>query len=188
MAGVLAIDAEKCTGCRMCELACSSLKEGEFIPDRSRIRVVDNRLEGWSRPAVCLQCEEPMCMAICPAEAISRATTAGGDSIVAVDKDKCIGCQSCVVACPFGAVAFFPKLKAIKCDLCDGAPKCAEFCFYDCLTFAELSERESADRAKRVKALTAKACREIGKNETLRRRASFSLEASRMVSSQPVEE
>jgi carbon-monoxide dehydrogenase iron sulfur subunit len=188
MTRVLAINAENCTGCRMCELACSSFKEGEFIPDRSRIRVVENRLEGWSRPAVCLQCEEPMCLAICPVEAISRRTTSQGDSIVAVDKEKCIGCQSCVVACPFGAVAFFPKLKATKCDLCDGSPKCAEFCFYDCLSFVELSEQDMEERAKKVKTLTAKACREIGKTETLRRRASFSLEASKILTSHPTEE
>jgi Fe-S-cluster-containing hydrogenase component 2 len=120
-------------------------------------------------------------MAICEAKAISRATTAQGDSIVTVNRDKCVGCQSCVVACPFGAVAFFPKLKATKCDLCDGSPNCVEFCFYDCLSFVELSEQAKADRAKKVKALTAKACREIGKTEAIRRRTSFSLEASRIV-------
>lgn len=187
MARVLAINAENCTGCRMCELACSSSKEGEFIPDRSRIRVIDNRLDGWSRPAVCLQCEEPMCMAICEANAISQATTAQGDSIVAVNADKCVGCQSCLVACPFGAIAFFPKLKATKCDLCDGSPNCVEFCFYDCLSFVELSKEMKADRAKKVKTLTAKACREIGKNEVRRRQATFSLDASKVMQLQAAE-
>lgn len=180
MARVLTINAEKCTGCRMCELACSSFKEGEFIPDRSRIRVIDNRLEGWSRPAVCLQCEEPMCMEVCPEQAISRTTTEQGDTVVKVDFDKCTACRSCMVACPFGAMGFFPGLKAVKCDLCGGSPQCVDFCFYDCLHFVELSEQMRVDRAKTVKALTLKACREIGKNEVRRRQAAFSLEASRV--------
>jgi carbon-monoxide dehydrogenase iron sulfur subunit len=188
MARVLAIMAENCTGCRMCELACSSFKEGEFIPERSRIRVVDNRLEGWSRPAVCMQCEEPMCVAVCSTQAISRTRTAQGDPVVEVDTEKCVGCQSCLVACPFGSIGFSPKVKAIKCDLCGGSPKCVQFCFYDCLHFAELSEREAADRAKKVKALTAKACREIGKDEVRRRRAAFSLEASKVTPHVPPKE
>ncbi len=181
MARVLSIKVENCTGCRMCELACSSSKEGEFIPEHSRIRIIDSRLEGWSRPAVCLQCEEPMCMAVCPAEAISRTKTQQGDSVVEVDTKKCIGCQSCVATCPFGAMSFFPKQKATKCDLCGGSPKCAQFCFYDCLHFVELSKQEQADRAKKVKTLVRKACREIGKEESRRRRAAFSLETSRII-------
>ncbi len=174
MARVLAIDAEKCTGCRMCELACSSFKEGEFIPERSRIRIVEDRLEGWSRPSVCLQCEEPMCMAVCSAGAIARTKTPEGDWVVQPDSEKCVGCHSCVSACPFGAIEFFPKSKAIKCDLCGGSPQCVEFCFYDCLHFVELSEQEEGERAKKVKTLTNRACREIGKEESRRHRVAFS--------------
>jgi Fe-S-cluster-containing hydrogenase component 2 len=161
----------------MCELACSSSKEGEIIPEHSRIHVVENRLEGWSRPAVCPQCDEPMCVAVCPSQAISRMTTAQGDAVVRVDAERCTGCQSCVAACPFGAIGFFPKAKAIKCDLCAGNPECVKFCFYDCLKFVELSEQMQAERKKALKALRQKACREIGKRETRRRRELFSLEA-----------
>jgi Fe-S-cluster-containing hydrogenase component 2 len=164
----------------MCELACSSFKEGEFIPDRSRIRVIENRLEGWSRPAVCLQCEQPMCAAACPEGAIVRTQTPDGDSVVRVEQEKCVGCRSCMVACPFGAIAVFPKLMAVKCDLCDGSPKCVEFCFYGCLTFVELAEREERERAKKLNALILKAWQEISRAEVRRRQASFSLEASRI--------
>lgn len=180
MGRALAIQQENCTGCRMCELACSSSKEGQFIPDRSRIKVVDNRLEGWSRPAVCLQCDEPMCVAVCPSQAISKKVTAQGDHVIEVDPEKCYGCQSCVMACPFGAMSFFPKSKATKCDLCGGSPECVKFCFYDCLKFIELDAQMRAERDKAVKALTMRACREIGQKESRRRRESFSLEASKL--------
>lgn len=181
MGRVLAVRQENCTGCRMCELACSSSKEGQFIPDRSRIKVVDNRLEGWSRPAVCLQCEEPICMAVCPSQAISKKVTAQGDHVIDVDVEKCYGCQSCVMACPFGAISFFPKSKATKCDLCGGSPECVKFCFYNCLEFIDLTEEMRAQRNKAVKVLTLKACREIGQKESRRRRESFSLEASKVL-------
>jgi len=177
---VLTIDAENCTGCRMCELACSSFKEGEFIPERSRIRVVADALEGWSRPAVCLQCEDPMCMAVCPVQAISKKKTPEGDHVVVVNAKTCIACGRCVVACPFGAITLFPKSKAIKCDLCGGSPRCVEFCFYGCLHFVELTEAEYVRRTRKITALTNKSAREIAKREPFERRAAFSLEASRV--------
>jgi carbon-monoxide dehydrogenase iron sulfur subunit len=182
MAKVLTINAENCTGCRMCELACSSSKEGQFNPDRARVKVIDNRLEGWSRPAVCLQCDEPLCVAVCPSQAISKGVTEGGDRVVVVDPEKCYGCQSCVMACPFGAISFLPKTKAIKCDLCGGSPECVKFCFYDCLRFVELTEQMQAQRKKAVKELTLKACHEIGKIESRRRRETYSLAASKVTS------
>jgi carbon-monoxide dehydrogenase iron sulfur subunit len=180
MKRVLGSIAENCTGCRMCELACSSFKEGSFIPERSRVKVIADALEGWSRPGICLQCEDPMCMAVCPVEAISKTATPQGDPLVLVDKDKCIGCRRCSVACPFGAMSFFPESLATKCDLCGGSPKCVEFCFYDCLHFFELSDEEYVRRNRKVKGLITKACKEISKSEPLRRRTAFSLQASKV--------
>lgn len=172
---VLLIQSENCTGCHLCELACSSAKEGEFIPSLSRIRVVTNGLKGWSRPVVCLQCEDPLCMKVCSVDAIYKTETPQGDSIVLVDKEKCIGCNQCVVACPFGAIEYLNKEKAIKCDLCNGSPVCVDFCFYDCLKFVELSDEEYAERVRKLKVLTNKACKEISKHEPHRRRVLFSL-------------
>ena len=76
--GVLEIKAENCTGCRMCELACSSSKEGLFIPDHSRIKVVTKELEGWSGPVVCLQCDDAMCLKACSVDAIYKSETPEG--------------------------------------------------------------------------------------------------------------
>ena len=178
---VLIIQSEKCTGCHMCELACSSVKKGEFNPSYSRIRVATNGLEGWSRPNVCLQCEDAMCLTACSTGAILKTKTQQGDPLVAIDQEKCTDCGVCVDACPFGALDFINGLKAIKCDLCGGSPKCVDFCFYKCLNFIELSDEAYKRRTKKIKALTVKACNEINKLEPYQRRVAFSLEASKVV-------
>lgn len=178
---VLVIQSENCNGCHLCELACSSTKEGEYNISKSRIRVVTNGLEGWSRPVVCLQCEEPMCMAVCSVNAINKTKTPQGDNIVSIDKEKCIGCHQCVVACPFGAIEYIKEQKVMKCDLCGGSPLCADFCFYDCLKFIELSDEAYQKRTAKLKALTTRVCREISKHEPYRRRIMFSLDASKVV-------
>ncbi|MBY8986096.1 MAG: 4Fe-4S dicluster domain-containing protein [Candidatus Lokiarchaeota archaeon] len=177
---VLLVKQENCKGCHLCELACSSAKEGEFIPSHSRIWVVTNGLKGWSRPIICLQCEDPMCMAVCSAEAIHKTTTSQGDTIISIDKEKCIGCYQCIVACPFGAIEFLKNQKATKCDLCGGSPACVEFCFYDCIKFVELSDEDYQRRLKKIKVLTTKACRELSKQEPYKRRVMFSSDLSKV--------
>ncbi len=175
---VITIKAENCTGCRLCQLVCSSNKEGVFIPDHARIKVVHDALEGWSRPSVCLQCDDAMCKKVCPSGAISLSKTKGGAYVNLVDRDKCIACQRCVVACPFGAMEFFKESLATKCDLCGGDPLCVQFCFYDCLHFEELSDEQQLDRGKRIEILYRKACKQISQKELHQRREAISLEVA----------
>jgi len=178
---VLTIQSEKCTGCHMCELACSSVKEGEFIPSHSRIRIATNGLEGWSRPNVCLQCEDAMCLAACSTGAIFKTKTQQGDPLVAIDQEMCTDCGACVEACPFGAIDFINGLETIKCDLCGGSPKCVDFCFYGCLNFIELSDEAYQNRTKNIKTLALKASKEINKLDPYHRRVAFSLEVSKVI-------
>ena len=51
-------------------------------------------------PMLCMHCENPPCVEACPTEG---ATYKREDGIVVVDKEKCIGCKSCIMACPYGA-------------------------------------------------------------------------------------
>ncbi|SUX72329.1 oxidoreductase [Citrobacter freundii] len=97
-----------------------------------RITVIKHQQQ---RSAVtCHHCEDAPCARSCPNGAISHVN----DS-VQVNPKKCIGCKSCVVACPFGTmqIVLTPvakgkvKATAHKCDLCQGreqGPACVENC------------------------------------------------------------
>ena len=124
----IVVDVDKCNGCGACQTACSLYNERECNPNKSRIGIVKTEEQGmiYSIPVFCRQCENPVCMAVCPAAAIYRDIKTGA---VVIDEEKCIGCRSCVYACPFGAITMdFDGGVAIKCTLCGGDPRCVRFC------------------------------------------------------------
>lgn len=137
MEKILVIDHEKCTGCRLCEMACSITHTGVSNPARSRIHVIKWTMEGFDLPMVCQQCEEAPCIAVCPKDALYRDPVMGR---VALDYDLCIGCKMCVTACPFGGMGIdITTRRVIKCDLCDGDPACVRFCESGALQFVPVS-------------------------------------------------
>jgi len=122
-------DPEKCIGCRTCEAACMMSHQSSATPEAftSRIRVVKG---GTFTTAVgCHQCEDAPCANVCPTGAIHRAAGAW-----LVEQARCIGCKSCMVACPFGAMqvrVVGDRVQALKCDLFmhrEGGPACVEAC------------------------------------------------------------
>ena len=128
MGNVIVIDTEICSGCRMCEVACSLRNMKTCNPERSRIRVVRTQKNGQLEfvPSTCMQCETAMCELVCPAGAISRDPETGARI---VSEKKCIGCSSCSYACPFGACFVDRELgRSIVCSQCDGDPTCVKVC------------------------------------------------------------
>lgn len=120
-------DADKCTGCRICELVCSAAKEGKFHQELSRIRVAQ------PTPAIvtsiaCRFCENAPCIDACPKDALSMDQET---NTLKLDKARCIGCGWCIEACDFGAIALNRSTKSVvMCDLCFGLsqPRCVEIC------------------------------------------------------------
>jgi len=123
-------DAEKCTGCRICELACSEVKENLYNPRKSRIRVVTLGLV-INTALVCRFCEKPTCVRCCPRGALRQSEENG---VVFVDEMKCDGCGWCLGACEFGALTFHvDKKTVIACDLCEGDLECIKACPFNAL-------------------------------------------------------
>ncbi len=143
-------DPDKCTGCRMCELACSIAKEGLFAPLLSRIRNV--RIEPIVQMTIsCRLCKDPPCVIACPRQALSQSEETG---IILVDEDLCDGCGWCIEACPFGAIALNPATKRVViCDLCQDfdEPQCVKYCPKEALS---LSTTEMVAQKSRKEAVT----------------------------------
>jgi len=123
---VLVYDPDRCTGCRCCEMACAYQNFNTLAPVKSHIRIIADE-SGLKRNAIhCWHCDDPVCMAACPVDAIEKDEKTGW---VRVNPLKCIGCRSCTYACPVAAAWFDEDRKtASKCTFCDGDPMCAKFC------------------------------------------------------------
>lgn len=123
------VDAEKCDGCGRCAAAC---QVGVELANKSQYAGVDQPLlwiaeRGKQRRVdICRHCEMPVCADACVAGAIAAAGESGA---VQLSADKCVGCWSCVMECPFGALRLIGG-RALKCDGCRAlnAPLCARFC------------------------------------------------------------
>lgn len=110
-----------------------ALKGKKIYP---RIRVEE---KGDTTFAVsCRHCEDPMCSKSCIAGAITKK-----DGIVRVDQEKCVGCLTCVLVCPYGAIAPGENGTAQKCELCignsnsSGEPACVGGCPNKAIVFEE---------------------------------------------------
>ncbi|MDR0856070.1 MAG: 4Fe-4S binding protein [Clostridiales bacterium] len=139
------IDEQWCLGCHLCEYYCAFANSGKNDMSklqgaviRPRVRVEEQ--DGISFAVNCRHCHEPLCLKSCIAGAITR----GADGFISIDKEKCVGCYTCVLVCPFGAVAPAEDGVAQKCELClssaAGAPACVLGCPNRAIVYEE--ERE----------------------------------------------
>ncbi len=130
----ISIIPELCSGCLSCAMACSLSHEGASCPALSRIQVKEWGEIAVYFPAVCHHCEDAPCIATCPTCARKRET---GTGAVVTDEKWCVGCKSCIYACPYGAPVVHPVTgKTVTCDLCKGKPLCVEACTVGALSYA----------------------------------------------------
>lgn len=153
------IDLDRCIGCHSCTAAC--MQENNVALGRFYTKVLDvgptgsfPHVEQYSLPVKCQHCENPACVSVCPTQASYRRE----DGIVLVNHDRCIGCQYCVIACPYGVRSFNEQSGVIeKCTLCahlvdEGSkPACVEICPGQARLFGDTDDPAS-DAAKALAA------------------------------------
>ena len=132
-----------CSGCGLCQLACSFQLLGGYNPHRALIQITHKSENLYHFPIVCSQCQNPYCANICPVKAIERNPETGA---LVIDHKKCIGCGLCTQYCPTGMVTIDPELKkSVKCDLCNGDPSCVKACPTGALKIAFTNSPKESD-------------------------------------------
>lgn len=120
-------DLNRCVSCLSCSAACKTVNNvpiGNFWIKVLRIGPNPGgdyqgrrpNIETYFLPMQCQHCKNPECVAVCPTE----ASTKQADGTVQINKEKCIGCQFCVMACPYGVRYFNSEERVVeKCTLCE---------------------------------------------------------------------
>jgi carbon-monoxide dehydrogenase iron sulfur subunit len=137
------IKEEVCIGCSLCEVYCQM--EHSRSKDLIKAFKVETprplpRLRVEAKKPVflsvrCQHCEEPPCVYACLTGALQRET---GSGVVTVDEERCVGCWTCILVCPFGAIrADTYRRRIAKCDLCPGeeTPVCVTNCPNEALVY-----------------------------------------------------
>lgn len=162
-------DATKCVGCKACMAVCKRVngdygglayEKAKFDPDglwdapedlsgstRTLIKLYKEQRQ-WSYVKYsCMHCQKPSCVSVCPVSAMTKDPKTG---IVDYDKETCIGCRYCQVACQFNIPRFqwdSPTPRIVKCDFChstnlaqQGITACAQACPVGAIKFGKRAE------------------------------------------------
>jgi carbon-monoxide dehydrogenase iron sulfur subunit len=136
------VDEKWCIGCRLCEYWCSFASTNEkdmvkALKGREPIAVLTiEQLGKLSFSVSCRHCVEPLCVKGCITGALQRV-----DGVIKVDRDRCVGCYTCIASCPYGAI--FPTEMGVvdKCELCTNnihkVPQCVYACPNRALVFED---------------------------------------------------
>lgn len=149
-------DAERCIMCYSCEVHCkleNNLPVGPRLIRMIQVgpKVVGGRLKSQFVYLSCHHCDPAACVSACPTGAMQKRA----DGIVFVDEKACIGCKTCITACPWGSPQYNPKTKkVVKCNYCMERvdrglwPACAQMCATHCLYFGNINEYASVLRER----------------------------------------
>ena len=138
---VIKIDADKCTGCRSCEIICSAFhavpKYSIVNPARARIQVFWDRLKGIYVPVRAGEYTQAQCI---------------GRSIYTIDGKEYSECSFCGASCPSRELFKEPDSGLpLKCDMCENEPPlsepmCVQWCIAGALTYEEREEEGEEEK------------------------------------------
>lgn len=176
------VKPSQCIGCRTCEIVCAVAHGGPALPPDAAARADDNdvlaclgsaprlkviKSDNVCMPVTCHHCDDAPCAAACPTGALVFS-----QDTVQLEAERCIGCKSCMIACPFGMIDVFEQpvsqayagvrlslgaqAKAQKCDLCiDRAqgPACVANCPTQALWVANETDIRALMQQRRIEAM-----------------------------------
>ena len=139
------INEDACMGCGLCRVYCATehsrskdvIKAHKRETPKALPRVRIERKAEVAFSLQCRHCAEPWCVYSCLTGAMQKDPVTG---LVNVDQDKCMGCWTCILACPHGAIARDPGKKIVaKCDFCPDrdVPACVANCPNEALMVVE---------------------------------------------------
>ncbi|MBP5303382.1 MAG: 4Fe-4S binding protein [Clostridia bacterium] len=139
------VKEEWCLGCHLCEYNCAYANSGlssmvkalQGKPIFPRIHVNGN--DSVTFAVSCRHCTDPLCVKSCISGALHRE-----NGVVCIDKNKCVGCLTCMLVCPYGALVQDETGTVTKCELCTknscGTPACVAGCPNNAIVFEERCE------------------------------------------------
>lgn len=151
MRKTLVIDLDRCIGCKGCEVACKQENDVALGSYWNKVQMVGPSgtypdLQMHFLPVVCQQCTNPECVRVCP----TGASYINEENIVLINREKCIGCRYCMMACPYEARSFNEEQDVVeKCTLCvhlqaiDEKPACVKNCSAQARLFGDMDDPNS---------------------------------------------
>ena len=136
------VEEKWCLGCHLCEYNCAwansgiadmakALKGKEIFP---RIHIEGEDKITWA--VSCRHCTDPLCVKSCISSALHVE-----DGVISIDHDKCVGCLTCMLVCPYGAIVQDGPHTVSKCELClnnqSGTPACVKGCPNKAIVYEE---------------------------------------------------
>lgn len=150
------VDLDACSGCKSCVTAChnmNGLEDGEVWRSVGMLHGGSDALPVLQHvTSACHHCIEPACLHGCPVKAYEKDPVTG---IVRHLDDQCIGCQYCMLKCPYD-VPRYSKSKGIvrKCDMCGDrlasgeAPACVQACPHQAIRIAIVSQQRVVEESE----------------------------------------
>ena len=135
------VNEKWCLGCPLCEYNCAFANSGKDDMAKLKGIKINPRIQVEEHEDVCFavncrHCEEPLCVKSCISGALSVH-----DGVIEIDQNKCVGCYTCIMACPYGAVVPSDEGVIQKCELCIknscGEPACVKGCPNHAIVFEE---------------------------------------------------
>lgn len=148
----IVVNLDRCTGCFGCEIACKMENNVALGQRWSKVFTVGPvgeypNMTRYALPTMCQQCKDAPCVHVCPTGASYRDSNT---NVVLVDKEKCIGCKYCMMACPYGVRSWNKTEKCVeKCTLCGQLtnagklPACVKSCAAGARFYGDLDDPNS---------------------------------------------